>query len=124
MSDSEIPEKKFKLRRWHHRRDLRFIAIVAIVLIGFYGYGFLTGPAKISPELMTQIESSDKRVNIEVKSRFAPEAFHMSIYQAVGSIRGSEGQIAKVYRVAPSDVAMLSRKYWVVRITAAPPQKR
>ena len=124
MSDSEIPEKKFKPRRWHHRRDLRFIAVVAIVLIGFYGYGFLTGPAKISPELLAHIESSDDRVNIEIKSRFAPEAFHMSIYQTVGSIRGSEGQVAKLYRVAPKDVTMLSRKYWVVKISAAPPQKR
>jgi hypothetical protein len=124
MPESEIQEKKFKPRRWHHRRDLRFITIVGMVLISFYGFGVLTGPAKISTKLMTEMESGDDRLNIEVKSRFAPEAFHMSIYQAVGSIRGSEGQVAKLYRVAPEDITMLSRKYWVLNITAAPPQKR
>lgn len=122
MSDADIPETEFKRRRWYHRRDLRFIGLVALVLAVFFSYGYVTGPAKISDKLNAAISSDGgNAVNIQITARFPPEAFHMGIYQKVGSMRGSEGSVTRINRVKPSDIEALSRKYWVVGIDLGPP---
>ena len=43
----------------------------------------------------------------------------MGVYQDLGSMRGSEGNTTKLFRVEPGNVRKLSRKYWVERIDLA-----
>jgi len=117
-------ESTFVRRRWYHRRDLRFLALVAVFAAVFYSYGYITGPQKISPALAAKFEDSHARLNIEVLANFPPEAFHMSIFQDVGRMRGTKGNIVTLYRVLPKDISMLSRKYWIQSIRLAPPLKR
>ena len=122
--ETDSAKSTFKRKRWYHRRDLRFISMVASVLIIFYGFGYATGEQKLSDDLLAKISESDSSINIFVEARFAPEAFHMSIYQRVGNVRGSVKAVTTLYRVRPRAIKMLSRKYWVKSISAAPNQKR
>ncbi len=116
MAEAEPTPTAFRRRRWYHRRDVRFVAVVAAVLIIFYSHGFITGPDKISSALQEALATDKTRINIQVETLFAPEAFHMSVYQELGSMRGSEGTITTLHRVKPADIHLLARKYWVARI--------
>ncbi len=118
-SDSDSPQYEFKRRRWYHRRDIRFLSLVAAVLIVFY-----TGPQKIAGDLAAKIGQSNARFNVEIETRFPPEAFHISIFQDVGSLRGTKGNVTFLYRVLPNDIHVISRKYWVKNIRFAAAVKR
>lgn len=107
-------------RRWHHRRDVRFVMLVAGILLAYQAYGYAVGPGHITDRLHARMAENPKRINIAVTSNFPPEAFHMGIYQAYGSMRGTEGATAILYRVKPGDIAYLSRRYWIQSIDLAP----
>ena len=119
MAETEPTPTAFQRRRWYHRRDVRFVSVVAAALILFHSHGFITGPAKISGALAEALSSDKARLNIQVETLFAPEAFHMSVYQELGSMRGSEGTVTTLHRVKPAAIYLLSRKYWVARIDLA-----
>lgn len=86
----------------------------------FVGYGYLTGPSRISERLQAALDAGPKRVNIVVPAKFPPEEFHMGIYQDVGAMPGSKGKSSTLFRVKPRDVKMLARHYWIIRIDLAP----
>ena len=122
MSVAVGSEIEFKRRRWYHRRDLRFVVFSAILIGVFFSYGYITGPAKITDRLNAAIAASESAVvNIEVTARFPPEAFHMGIYQDVGSVRGSTGSVTRLNKVKASAITALSRKYWVVSVDLGAP---
>ena len=110
---------EFRRRRWYHRRDIRFIVVVAAILIAYSGYGYVTGPGRISDRLHAALDRSPETVDIRITAKFPPESFHMGVYQDLGSMRGSEGNTTKLFRVEPGNVRKLSRKYWVERIDLA-----
>jgi hypothetical protein len=120
MADNEQIEKTFRKRRWHHRRDVRFMLVVVACFAIFVGYGHITGPSRISDRLRAALDAGPKRVNIVVTAKFPPEEFHMGIYQDVGAMRGSKGKSSTLFRVKPRDVKMLARHYWIVNIDLAP----
>ncbi len=106
-------------RRWHHRRDVRFVMVVAAILAAYQGYGLATSADRLSDRLHARLAEDPKRVNIDVTTKFPPEAFHIEIYQRYGAMRGTSGSTATLFRVRPSDIHSLSRKYWVERIDLA-----
>ena len=107
-------------RRWHHRRDFRFLIVVGAVLAAYYGHGFATSFDRVTDRLYARLAQHPPRVNIAVTTRFAPEAFHMGLYQEYGSLRGTKGNTAILFRVKPSDVESLSRRYWITEIDLIP----
>lgn len=119
----EAPAADFKRRRWYHRRDLRFVSVIVLLMAVFHGYGFVTGPAKISGPLAAALDGGASKVNIQVVARFPPEAFHISIYQEVGSMRGSNGKTTILFGATPEGVRLLSRKYWIEKIDLVPNRK-
>jgi len=110
----------FRPRRWYRRRDVLFIAVVTAIAAIYYAYGYATGPGRITPELQAVLDANPKRVNIVITPKFAPEQFHMAVFQKYGSMRGTEGMAATLYRVKPADVRRLSRRYWIEKIDLAP----
>lgn len=110
----------FRPRRWYRRRDVLFIAIVTAIVAVYYAYGYATGPGRITPQLQAALDADPKRVNIVITPKFAPEQFHMAVFQKYGSMRGTEGMAATLYRVKPADVRRLSRRYWIEKIDLAP----
>lgn len=103
-------------RRWYHRRDARFLIFVGLIVGLYQLWGYAAGPTRLTERLAAELAKGKPRLNIVVTSNFAPEAFHMEIYQEVGSIRGSSGRNATIFRVKPSGVRRLSRFYWIERI--------
>jgi len=48
---------------------------------------------------------------------FAPEDFHMRVFQAHGIVSGVRGTTVLLNRVPPEDVRQIARYYWVQRIS-------
>ncbi len=111
-------------RRWHRRRDVRFVAVIMACLAAYYGYGFATSSARITDRLQARLAQDPARVNIDVTAKFPPEAFHMGVFQRYGSMRGTSGRTATLFRVKPADVKFLSRKYWIEKIDLAAVRRR
>lgn len=107
-------------RRWHRRRDLRFLMFVGAVLAAYYGHGFATSFDRVTERLHARLAQHPGRVNIAITTEFAPEAFHMALYQDYGSMRGTKGNTAILFRVRPSDIEALSRRYWITEIDLIP----
>ena len=111
-------------RRWFHRRDLRFLMTVGAILAAYFGYGYATSFDRVTTRLALLLAENPSRVNISVTTKFAPEAFHMELYQRYGSLRGTKGNSAILFRVKPSAVAQLSRRYWIRQIDLVSSNKR
>ncbi len=110
---------EFRRRRWYHRRDIRFLIVVAAILAAYFGYGYVTGPGRITDRLQAALDKEPPTVNIRVTAKFAPEAFHIGVYQDLGSMRGNEGNTTTLFKVTPADTRKLSRKYWIERVDLA-----
>ena len=110
---------EFRRRRWFHRRDLRFLIVVAAILMVYSGYGYVTGPGRITDRLQAALDRDPPTVNIRVTAKFPPEIFHIGVYQNHGAMRGTDGNTTTLFRVTPGDVRTLSRKYWVERVDLA-----
>ncbi len=110
---------EFRRRRWYHRRDLRFLIFVAAILTAYSGYGYVTGPGRITDRLQAALDRDPPTVNIRITAKFAPEIFHIGVYQDHGAMRGSDGNTTTLFRVTPGNVRLLSRKYWVERVDLA-----
>ena len=123
MANNEQNETAGLKRRWHQRRDIRFLLVVGLCFAAYVGYGYVTSQSRISDRLQQALDSSSKRVNIVITAKFPPEEFHMGIYQDAGAMRGSKGKTSTLFRVWPKDVRALSRHYWIERIDLAPPAK-
>jgi len=108
-----------KKRPWHGRRDIRFIIAVAVFVAMFYGHGYINGPLRLSDDLRIALGENPAKVDIVITSKFPPEQFHMSIFQDLGSLRGTKGGKAILFGVRPADVRSLSRRYWIVNIDLA-----
>ncbi len=107
---------EFRRRRWYHRRDIRFVTVVAAILAAYSGYGYATGPGRITDRLRVALDRDPATVDIRVTAKFPPEIFHIGVYQNHGAMRGTEGSTTTLFRVTPGDVRALSRKYWVERV--------
>lgn len=108
-----------RVPRWHDHTVARFLIIVGAVVGLYIGYGYATGPSRISDGLRARLEQGPSSVNINVTSKFPPEEFHIGIYQDLGSMRGVEGNTAKLHSVSPSDIRALSRYYWIEKLDLA-----
>jgi anti-sigma-K factor RskA len=111
-------------RRWFYRRDLRFVMAVVAMLAAYFGYGYVTSFDRVTTQLSVRLAENPSRVNIAVTTNFAPEAFHMELYQQYGSMRGTKGNTAILVRVKPSAVAHLSRRYWIKKIDLVSSDKK
>ena len=117
MSETEQVKTALNQRRWYGRRDTRFLMLVALVLGLYHGYGFVTGPSRISAGLQQAMDQNpDGRFNIIVTAKFPPEEFHMGIYQEYGVMRGTTGKGATLHKVWTHGVKNLSRYYWVTGV--------
>jgi hypothetical protein len=97
-------------------RTLLFIIVVAALWSGWEAFLTLTAPRRIDAALHTALER-EPRVNVAVTLGFAPEDFHVRLFQEHGVVSGVKGTTVLLNRVRPEDVRRIARHYWVRRIT-------
>ena len=56
-------------------------------------------------------------MNVAVTLGFAPEDFHIRLFQSHGVVSGVRGTTVLLNRVPAEDVGRIARYYWVRRIT-------
>jgi hypothetical protein len=61
-----------------------------------------------------------ERVNILVTLPFAPERFHVLVFQRYGRVSGTQDRSIEVRGVNKRDLAAVARPYWVRRVEPLP----
>ena len=96
-------------------RTGRFLIVVALLWLGWETYLSVSATRRLDAELARELERGGL-VNVVVTLDFAPEDFHIRIFQTHGIVSGVKGTAVRLNRVAPGDVKKMSRYYWVERI--------
>ena len=97
-------------------RSVMFLLVVIVAWGGWEAFLTLTAPRRIDAALHTALER-EPRVNVAVTLGFAPEDFHVRLFQEHGVVSGVKGTTVLLNRVRPEDVRRIARHYWVQRIT-------
>ena len=121
MAQSQTPAKRKE--NWSSHPTFRFLVATSLIFGLYWGWGYVTGPSKISPALWAVLEKNPSEVDITGTTVFPPEEFHISIYQQLGSMRGVRNSTAALFSMSVSDMKTLSRYYWVDSIDAIPKKK-
>ena len=98
-----------------HRTVVFLLAVVAAAA-GWEGFIHLAAPGKLDPALATAL-GRESYVNIAVQLPFAPEDFHVRVFQSHGVVSGVRGTTVLLNRVRPEDVWQIARYYWVRMVT-------
>jgi hypothetical protein len=99
-------------------RTVRFLMLVLAAWAGWEAYLAWTVPRRLDPGLGAALAGPGP-VDVAVTLGFAPEDFHIRVFQGHGVVSGVRGTTVLLRRVPPDDVRRIARYYWVRRI--APP---
>lgn len=92
------------------RRGLILIGLAAAWL-AWQAWLFIAAPAKIAGDFPDR-----QRVNALITLPFAPERFHILVFQRYGRVSGTEGNSVEVRSIEKSQLNAIARYYWVRRI--------
>jgi hypothetical protein len=99
------------VRLWRHRTVV-FLLVVAALAAGWHAFLTVTAPRRLAPEVAAAL-AREPRLNVAVRLGFAPEEFHIRLFQEYGVVRGVQGTTVLLDRVRAEDVGRLARYYWV-----------
>jgi hypothetical protein len=98
-------------------RTVAFLLAAAVLGGGWEAYLRLTAPGRVDADLQRAL-AGPELVNIAITLGFAPEDFHIRLFQGYGVVSGVRGTTVLINRVRPEDVRRIARLYWVRRIAA------
>jgi hypothetical protein len=104
-----------EFREFVQHKTVRFLMVAGLLLGGYVGYGVLTAPGRIAPALRARLAQGGY-ADIAVVLPFAPEQFHLNMFQQIGTVRGVKGTTVLIARVPVAEVRRLARYYWITRI--------
>ncbi len=104
------------LYRLRHR-TVGFLLTVALLWGGWEAFVRVTASWRLDPAL-TQALRREPMLNVAVTLGFAPEDFHIRLFQTHGVVSGVRGTTVLLNRVREEDVRRIARYYWVRRIAA------
>lgn len=96
-------------------RTVAFLLIAGGLWGGWEAFLSLTAPGRIDPELQKAL-ARERLVSVTVTLGFAPEDFHIRLFQSHGVVSGVRGMTVLLNRVPREDVKRIARYYWVRRI--------
>jgi len=79
----------------------------------------VTAPQRIDPPLQAALRLRTP-VAVAITLGFAPENFHIRLFQGYGVVSGVQGTTVLLNRVSPDDLRRIARYYWVKRISLQP----
>ncbi len=97
------------------RRTTVFLTLAAAAWIGWEAFTRLSAPGRIDDALERAL-GQNAPVNIAVTLPFAPEDFHIRLFQGYGVVSGVRGTTVFINRVQRDDVWRIARNYWVRQI--------
>lgn len=106
-------------RRWFLHRTVLFLAVLAFLGAGWFGYASMSARRKLDPALLTAI-AQRQPVTLWVELPFAPEEFHIRYLQERGTVTGVRGRWVHLMRVRPAAAWSIARLYWVRRVRGEP----
>jgi hypothetical protein len=109
---------------WHRARRIlchRAVAVTAALLLSwgaFWIWAAWTGSRKLAAAGLA--DAGGGRVHVAVTLDFAPEAFHMMLFQSMGRLIEVKGKTAYLMDVRGEDARSLARQYWVKELKSWP----
>jgi hypothetical protein len=97
-------------------RTVAFVLVAGAAWGGWEAFLRLTAPGRIDAALRPALGKAAP-VDVAVTLGFAPEDFHIRLFQGYGVVSGVRGRTVLMNRVRPEDVRRIARYYWVRRIT-------
>ena len=97
-------------------RSAVFLLVVAAAWGGWELFLVVTSPGRIDPALRAALRARAP-VSVAITLGFAPENFHIRLFQRYGIVSGVRGRTVLVNRVSPEDLRRIAHYYWVERIT-------
>ena len=102
------------------RRTLIATLAVILFLIVWNGYGWVTGPSRITPGLQAELAAAQRPYyDVAVQLPFPPRQYHIRLFQSYGTFAGANGNVALIRRITPARIIDISHNYWVQRIDLA-----
>jgi len=101
-------------------RTVRFLIVVAVLLLGWQVYLLVSASHRLDAALRPELDRGGL-VNVAITLGFAPEDFHIRVFQSHGIVSGVRGTTVMLNRVPADDVRRIARYYWVQRIS--PPKE-
>lgn len=94
-------------------RSRRVLILVGLLgaWLGWQAWLALAAPAKIAAGFPDR-----PRVNAVVTLPFAPERFHILVFQRYGRVSGTDGNSVELRAIDRSQLNAIARYYWVRRI--------
>jgi hypothetical protein len=96
-------------------RSVAFVLVVTVALVGWELFLTLTAPRRLDPALRPALREPTP-IAVAITLGFAPEDFHIRLFQRYGVVRGVQGTTVLVNRISPDDLRRIARYYWVQRI--------
>jgi hypothetical protein len=97
---------------WVRHRTVVFLLVVAALWGGWEVYTAASAPGRLDGRLRAALDR-EPRVDVAVTLGFAPEDFHVRLFQDYGVVSGVRGSTLLLNRARPADVRRIARYYWV-----------
>jgi len=97
-------------------RSVVFLLVLAVAWAGWQLFLTVTAPQRVDPALQLAL-SAGAPVAVAITLGFAPENFHIRLFQSYGVVSGVRGTTVLLNRVSPDDLSRIARYYWVKRIS-------
>ena len=88
----------------------RILFLAVVLYIGWQAWLWAAAPGKIAPGL------DGERVSVLVTLPFAPERFHVLVFQRYGRVSGTRDNAVEVRGVRRGDLRALARHYLVRKV--------
>lgn len=98
-------------------RTVLFLLVAAVLWGSWQTYLAVSAPRRLDPALKEAL-TRQPLVNVAVTLGFAPEDFHIRLFQGYGVVSGVRGTTVLLNRVPRDDVRRIARYYWVRSIAA------
>ena len=100
---------------WLRHRTVAFLLAAAALSIGWEAYLSWSASWRVGDDVRRAL-AREPRVNVAVTLGFAPEEFHVRLFQTHGVVSGVRGTTVMLNRVPADDVSRIGRYYWVRRV--------
>jgi hypothetical protein len=100
---------------WLRHRTAVFLLAMAVLWGAWEAYLRLSASWRLGDDV-TRALARQPLVNVAITLGFAPEEFHVRLFQTHGVVSGVRGTTVLLNRVPAEDVARIGRYYWVRRV--------